>query len=189
MNDKDLLLRRIANHLTINASFLDNCGLFYGKMGIALFFAHYSRYTNNESFEDYMEVLLKDIYMELDESSSMDLQSGLCGIGWGIIHLLKNQFVEGDPSLIFKDIDSTLLSFNFMKGKTRKQDLSFYINERISLGNYDSRLIELMPYPIKNSDDINQFISSSIKLNNNIRDWELGLHHGCSGLAIKMMSK
>lgn len=37
MNDKDLLLRRIANHLTINASFLDNCGLFYGKMGIALF--------------------------------------------------------------------------------------------------------------------------------------------------------
>ncbi|MDR2773648.1 MAG: hypothetical protein LBC19_02690 [Tannerella sp.] len=43
--DEKEILPRIANHLMINASFLSDLGLYHGKMGIVLFFAHYSRYT------------------------------------------------------------------------------------------------------------------------------------------------
>ena len=46
-------LRRIANVLLLNASFIDNPGLLNGKMGIAIFFYHYSRYTKNKIYEDY----------------------------------------------------------------------------------------------------------------------------------------
>lgn len=187
MNDKDVLLRRIANHLLINASFLDNLGLFYGKMGIALFFAHYSRYVKNDIFEDYMEVLLKDIYKEVDENSSIDFPNGLCGIGWGIIYLLKNQFVEGDPSVIFQHIDSRVLSLVLMDERNNTPDLSVYISERISLGSYDERFLKLIQSPVKGGSDITHFISPTIKLNNNIRDWKLGLQDGCAGLGIKMM--
>ena len=43
------LLAKIADHLIINSSFLDNLGLLHGKMGIVIFFYHYSQYTNNDT--------------------------------------------------------------------------------------------------------------------------------------------
>jgi len=43
----DERLKRIANVLLINASFIDNPGLLNGKMGIAIFFYQYSRYTGS----------------------------------------------------------------------------------------------------------------------------------------------
>ncbi len=189
MNDRDLLLCRIANHLIINASFLDNYGLFYGKMGISLFFAHYSRRTKKEIFEDYMELLLKDIYIGVNEGFSIDLQEGLCGIGWGIVYLLKNGFLEGEPSAIFRAIDSRLLSLNLSDEECKRRDISFYISERISLGDYDKRLLRFNLFPMLKSDDIGMFIVSDINLGDNTMDWKLGLHDGCSGVGIKMMLK
>lgn len=43
MSDKDQILTRIANHLIINTSFMTDLGLYHGKMGIVLFFAHYAQ--------------------------------------------------------------------------------------------------------------------------------------------------
>ncbi len=53
-DEKHILLERIANHSTINSSFLDNLGLFHGKMGIVIFFYHYSRYTNNPIYDELL---------------------------------------------------------------------------------------------------------------------------------------
>ena len=43
--EKDILLRRIANHLILHSIDIEDIGLFHGKMGVVLFFAHYARYT------------------------------------------------------------------------------------------------------------------------------------------------
>ena len=40
MKEEDkILLQQIANHLIVNSSFLDDLGLYHGKMGLVLFFA------------------------------------------------------------------------------------------------------------------------------------------------------
>ncbi len=44
------LLQRIANHLIINSSFLENLGLFHGKMGIVIFYYHYLCYTSSSIY-------------------------------------------------------------------------------------------------------------------------------------------
>jgi len=58
-------LQRIANVLLLNASFTDNLGLLNGKMGIAIFFYQYARYTGNKVYEDYAGELIDEIYILL----------------------------------------------------------------------------------------------------------------------------
>lgn len=49
---KELFLKRVANYLITNTSGLDNIGLYYGKMGIVLFFIHYACAVKNPVYED-----------------------------------------------------------------------------------------------------------------------------------------
>ena len=50
MEDKDLLLSRIANHQLMFGSFNTDSSIVYGRMGLVLFFFHYARYTENTLF-------------------------------------------------------------------------------------------------------------------------------------------
>src|SRR5450759_41468 len=89
----DRRLQRIANVLLLNASFIDNLGLLNGKMGIAIFFFHYSRYTGNKAFEDFAGELIDEIYEEISTLTPMNFEDGLTGIGWGIEYLIRHNFV------------------------------------------------------------------------------------------------
>ncbi len=101
-------LRRIANVLLLNASFIENPGLLNGKMGIAIFFYHYTRYTNNKIYEDYAGKLIDEIYEEINTSTPVNFENGLTGIGWGIEYLVKNKFVQADTDEALGDIDSAI---------------------------------------------------------------------------------
>ena len=93
-------------YLTINCSFLGDLSLFHGRMGIILFFAHYARATQSKHYEDFAGYLLDfahyaratqskhyedfagylldELYEEIHEDLPVNLENGLCGIGWGI---------------------------------------------------------------------------------------------------------
>ncbi len=101
-------LQRIANVLLLNASFLDNPGLLNGKMGIAIFFYHYSRYSKNKIYEDYAGELVDEIYDEINTSTPVNFENGLTGIGWGIEYLVKNGFVQADTNEALEEIDSAI---------------------------------------------------------------------------------
>jgi hypothetical protein len=101
-------LERIANVLSLNASFIENLGLLNGKMGIAIFFFHYARYTNNKIFENYADELVDEIYGEINKSISIDFENGVTGIGWGIEYLVKNGFVQADTDEALSEIDSVI---------------------------------------------------------------------------------
>jgi hypothetical protein len=101
-------LRRIANFLLLNASFIDNLGLLNGKMGIAIFFYHYSRYTQNKIFEDYAGELIDEIYEEINVNTPINFSDGLTGIGWGVEYLVRNNFIEGDTDEVLAEIDNTI---------------------------------------------------------------------------------
>lgn len=101
-------LRRIANVLLLNASFIDNLGLLNGKMGIAIFFYHYSRYTHNKIFDEYAGELLDEIYEEINATTPVNFENGLTGIGWGIEYLVKNKYVQADTDEALEEIDNLI---------------------------------------------------------------------------------
>ncbi|HPR73871.1 MAG TPA: hypothetical protein PLX41_09445 [Bacteroidales bacterium] len=108
LEDIDDRLRRIANFLLLNASYIDNLGLINGKMGIAIFFYYYSRYTQNKIFEGYAGELIDEIYEEINVNTPVNFSDGLTGIGWGIEYLVKHKFIEGDTDDILSEIDNNI---------------------------------------------------------------------------------
>lgn len=104
----DSRLQLIANMLLLNASFIENLGLLNGKMGIAIFFYNYARYTSNKIFEDSAGELIDEIYEEINTNTPVDFANGLTGIGWGIEYLKRNGFVEVETNEALAEIDNVV---------------------------------------------------------------------------------
>ena len=113
--NKNIVLHQIANHLIINSSFLMDLSLYHGKMGIVLFFYNYAQYTGNPVYEEFAGELLDEIFEEVHDNIGIDFENGLSGIGWGILYLLKNNFIVGSPDDILEDIDKKILEVNLLK--------------------------------------------------------------------------
>lgn len=103
------LLAKIANHLIINSSFLDNLGLFHGKMGIVIFLYHYSQYTKNDTIHQFADEILLEILNEIHDELPVDFANGYCGIGWAIEFLLQKNFIEGDSIDILMELDNKIM--------------------------------------------------------------------------------
>jgi hypothetical protein len=200
--DKDNLLERIANHLIMNASFLPDLGLYHGKMGIVIFFAHYARYTGETLYDDFAGELLDEIYEEIHDKISIYFESGLCGIGWGIEYLLENDFIEGDSDDILSEIDMKIMERDLRRIKdlsfrTGLEGVSCYILKRI---NSSYRKKNITPFDdiylsdwrmiIKYLDIKNKKIELlslllDIPEGENFLAWELSLDKGCAGCGLK----
>ena len=94
-------LQRIANVLLLNASFIDNPGLLNGKMGIAIFFYNYAKYSSKNSYKEYADELI-------DTSTHVNFENGLTGIGWGIEYLVNNEFVAADTDEALINLDNEI---------------------------------------------------------------------------------
>lgn len=99
---------RISNALLLNASFIENLGLMYGKMGICIYFFHLAKSSSNPIYESYAEELLDEIFEEISTSTPLDFENGLAGIGWGIEYLAQNGFVEADTDEVLEEFDNRL---------------------------------------------------------------------------------
>ncbi|MCL2651256.1 MAG: glycosyltransferase [Candidatus Azobacteroides sp.] len=108
----NIALQRIAGYLMQNSNEIGDPGLLYGKMGIVIFFARYAQYTSIPYYEKFAETLLDEIYDMLGRNSSIDFQSGLCGIGWGIEYLVQNGLMEGNTDEILEDIDKKVMDLD-----------------------------------------------------------------------------
>jgi lantibiotic modifying enzyme len=196
------MLTRIANHLIINASFLSDPGLIHGKMGIALFFVHYARYTGNTCYDDFAGELIDEVTEEIHKSMSVDFESGLSGIGWGINYLLKNGFMEGDPNTIFSDIDKKIMEINVSRMmdasvRTGLKGISYYIEKRIEQSAkkrnaFDGIFLEdylsakqKHNISVPNEAEILSAIYNETPKNEDITKWQLGLENGCAGYGLK----
>lgn len=106
------MMERITNHLIINASCLEDIGLYNGKMGISIFFFHYARYTGNSIYEDFAGDLLDEIYEDISIETPITLSDGVCGIGWGIIYLYQHGFIAGDVAEALFEIDQKVMQYD-----------------------------------------------------------------------------
>jgi hypothetical protein len=100
--------QRITNVLLLNSSFIDNLGLMHGKMGIAIYFYHLARESQNKIYENYAGELIDEIYEQISLETPLDFENGLAGIGWGIEYLVQQGFIEADTNKILEDFDNRL---------------------------------------------------------------------------------
>ena len=100
--------QRITNVLLLNASFIDNLGLMHGKMGIAIYFYHLARKTQNKIYENYAGELIDEIYEGISLHTTLDFENGLAGIGWGIEYLVQNGFIQANTDEVLEDFDNKI---------------------------------------------------------------------------------
>lgn len=201
--NKDIVLQQIANHLIINSSFLTDLSLFHGKTGIVLFFYEYARYTNNPVYEEFAGELLDEIFDEVHDGISVNFENGLSGIGWGILYLLKNKFIAGNPNDILEDIDMKIMEVNLLRVRNNTLErgvagLSVYLYFRISfqedVSPFDIDFISDMQKVVKDKTINTEFDLSSLIDQCTFSSLEeigitsLGIHKGYAGYGLKLMA-
>jgi hypothetical protein len=79
-------------------------------MGIALFFSHYARFTQNEIFLDYSFELIEKIQNRINQNTTLSYGQGLTGIGSAIEYLIQNGYFVADTDDILEEFDKRIFS-------------------------------------------------------------------------------
>lgn len=137
-NSKIVKVEQTLAYLTINSSYLSDLGLFHGKMGIVLFFFELARASQNVAYEGLASNLLDEIYDEIHYDLPINLENGLCGIGWGMEYLVQHGFMEGDTDEILADIDQKVMEINPLRMKDFSLrrglgSIAFYVLARLNV--------------------------------------------------------
>ncbi|MDD4593023.1 MAG: hypothetical protein PHG06_21775, partial [Parabacteroides sp.] len=97
-------LSKIVDWLLLNGTLTKCPGLLHGKLGIAIFFFHYARYTKKALFEEYAWDLISAIQEQIHANYRPDYERGIAGIGVGINYLIREGCIEVSEDL-FEDLD------------------------------------------------------------------------------------
>lgn len=103
----------------INIPYLD---LSKGKMGLSLFYFHYSMHTHNSIYEQFAYELLNDIIEDINDEMPISFSSGICGIGWGIEYLAHYGFLKENTDEILNEMDLQVMLYD----STRFTNYSLY---------------------------------------------------------------
>ena len=116
-------IRKIYNHLLLNIAYVNNPGLYSGKTGCLLFFAHYAKLYDDKVNDEIVSEIIDDIFSTVGKISELNIPDGVCGVGWGVEYILQNQLMEGDSDEILADLDKMIFSRD-IKTITSQADFS-----------------------------------------------------------------
>jgi hypothetical protein len=105
------ILQQIANTLCINVQQVKQYGLLQGKLGIAIFFYHYARYTGDERYNTFPDEYIRFIFDKLGSGTPEKFAEGLSGTGWGFDYLIKEGFLTADDDVL-RNIDLAVGQIN-----------------------------------------------------------------------------
>ena len=83
-------------------------GLLDGKMGYCIYFYILGKYDKRNRYDSVAENLMEDIYSNILNTSDIEVETGVAGIGLGIDYLIKEGYVSGDVNVILEDIDDSI---------------------------------------------------------------------------------
>lgn len=134
--DKQELISKLADYVLLKISFVENLGLYHGRMGLILFLAYYSRYAKLSYLESLIVDLIIELFEEISPTTCIDLENGLAGIGWAIDHLIKVNIVEGNQDIVLKKLDQELMKYDMRRivdfsFNSGLGGVLFYVNHRI----------------------------------------------------------
>lgn len=130
-------IQSISDTYLLKGNLCRDVSLFYGKMGIATFFFELSRHTGNVWYEEFAGELLENVCSGLSSSLPVTFSDGLCGIGWCIEFLKKENFVEGDTDEILYEIDARVMERDLRRIsddslETGIRGIAAYVNSRMT---------------------------------------------------------
>jgi len=103
-------IQKIYNHLLLNLAYINNPGLYRGKTGCLLFFAHYAKLYEDSVDDEIVSEIIDDVFASVGALPVLNIPDGACGIGWGVEYILQNRLMEGDSDEILADLDKMIFS-------------------------------------------------------------------------------
>jgi lantibiotic biosynthesis protein len=166
--------------------------LMEGKAGEVLFWAYYSRFTNNYELEEKIVSILSDIFEEVKNGFRFPTYAGgLAGIGWTVEHLAQNNFIKANTNQIIGSLDDYL--HYHMLNYIRKGNYD-YLHGALGIGLYylsRKRNTKSYKYLIELVDELerqgirsNQSITWETQLmsETNLRGFNLSMSHGIASI-------
>lgn len=106
-------IHEIAEIISITTLSKDDIGLLYGNIGIAIFLFYYSVWSQKQSAYNKASKILAQCIDKVSQKKLMkdvdfSIAKGLSGFGWGINHLLRNDFIEGDIVNFMNTVDAEI---------------------------------------------------------------------------------
>jgi hypothetical protein len=106
------IYRKIADYLLLNSPYVQDVGLFHGKMGIVVALYSYAFEFEDQLLEEFSWDLLQQVYDGLHSELPLGIEFGLSGIAYGVTLLCKKGWIECDLNDILADIDSKIMEYD-----------------------------------------------------------------------------
>lgn len=122
---KETTIRKFVDYLLLNASSTDSLGLYNGKAGMSLALFETAQCLKDKYVEEQAFILIKEALVI--KTNDVSFENGLSGIGYVLLYLIKNNFIEADFCEIFKNKYERIL-----------QSIELFDNKNADLPNYIS---------------------------------------------------
>ena len=100
---------KIADYLLLRSSYMQELGLFHGKMGVVVALYLYADAYGDEVMREYAWELFQQVYDGVHTDMPVGLERGLAGIGYGTTLLCKRGLGEWSLNDILEDIDRKIM--------------------------------------------------------------------------------
>jgi hypothetical protein len=92
-------IRKLADYILLNACSVSSSGLYNGKAGMALALFEVGNYLKNEYIYDQAFDLFQEAL--LTKNSDIGFENGLSGVGYVLLYLIENRFIDVDFEEMF----------------------------------------------------------------------------------------
>ncbi|MDO5572260.1 MAG: lanthionine synthetase LanC family protein [Bacteroidales bacterium] len=100
-------IRKLVDNILLNAYSVTSSGLYNGKTGMALALFEAARYFDDEYIESQAYGLIEEAL--LSKTNDISFESGLSGIGYVLLYLIDNEFIDADFDELFEDNHKKIL--------------------------------------------------------------------------------
>jgi hypothetical protein len=121
-------IKGLADYILLNAYSVRSAGLYDGKSGISLCLFETAYYLNEDDLAEKAFDLLQESIVIADNSYDLGFENGLTGIGFIILYLIENKFIDADFHELFERQFSRI-----QEGMKEKSDASSFFDIRALL--------------------------------------------------------
>lgn len=108
---QEAMIRKLVDYILLNACSVNSSGYYSGKAGMALALFEAARYLQDEYMEEQAFDLLQEAL--LSKTNDISFENGLSGIGYTLLYLIENNFIEADfDELYHEQFEKIITNFN-----------------------------------------------------------------------------
>ena len=132
---------KIIDYLLLNAYATKSKGLYNGKSGIAIALFEVAKFLKDDNLEEQAFILIQDSL--IGDSENINFESGESGIGFALLYLIQNKFIDTSFDDIFSKRYHRILAYLHQKSshaKTTSLLSSLFFLGSLPISKIDSKL-------------------------------------------------